>query len=178
MKDEMVLNNVNLIYTVLKKLNLYHRVDEFYDIAMIGLVKGVNNFDETKGYKLSTYLYRCIYNEILLSFRKLNSGREVPEYMTVPLSTDVTDNLTLIDVLPDKFNMEEEIIQNEIIEVLHKEISKLSECEQLVINLSFGINGHEKMGQKDICKLINTSQCNVSRIKVRALDKLKKAMSK
>lgn len=178
MKDEMVLDNINLIYVVLKKLNLYHRLDEFYDIAMIGLVKGVNYFDETKGYKLSTYLYRCIYNEILMSFRRLNSGREIPEYMAVPLETNVTDNLTLIDVLPDKFDMEEEMLKNERIERLHKEISKLSECEQLVINLSFGLNGYEKKGQKDICKLINTSQCNVSRIKVRALEKLKKAMSK
>ena len=178
MKDEMVLDNINLIYVVLKKLNLYHRLDEFYDIAMIGLVKGVNYFDETKGYKLSTYLYRCIYNEILMSFRRLNSGREIPEYMTVPLETNVTDNLTLMDVLPDKFDMEEEMLKNERIERLHKEISKLSKCEQLVINLSFGINGCEKMRQKDICKLTNTSQCHVSRIKVRALEKLKKAMSK
>lgn len=34
-KEELILNNQNLIYVVLKKLHLYDRLDEFYDIGMI-----------------------------------------------------------------------------------------------------------------------------------------------
>lgn len=177
MKDEMVLNNVNLIYIVLKKLNLYNRVDDFYDIAMIGLIKGVKKYDESKGYKVSTYLCSCIRNEILMSFRKINSGREVPENAILPLSTPIGDNLTFEDMIQDDVNVEDELIKNEKIELLYKEISKLSKQEQLVINLSFGLNGCEKTRQKEIAKNLNKSQAQVSRIKLRALKKLRKAMS-
>lgn len=177
MKDEMVLNNVNLIYIVLKKLNLYNRVDDFYDIAMIGLIKGVKKYDESKGYKVSTYLCSCIRNEILMSFRKINSGREVPENAILPLSSPIRDNLTIEDMIQDDVNVEDELIKNERIEHLYEEISKLSKQEQLVINLSFGLNGCEKTRQKEIAKNLNKSQAQVSRIKLRALKKLRKAMS-
>ena len=53
-KEKLILDNINLIYMVLKRYNLYNQLDEYYDIGMIGLVKGANTFSEDKGYKVST----------------------------------------------------------------------------------------------------------------------------
>ena len=64
-KEKLILDNINLIYMVLKRYNLYNQLDEYYDIGMIGLVKGANSFSEDKGYKVSTYLTSCITYEIL-----------------------------------------------------------------------------------------------------------------
>ena len=55
-KEKLILDNINLIYMVLKKYNLYNQLDEYYDIGMIGLVKGANTYSGDKGYKTSTYL--------------------------------------------------------------------------------------------------------------------------
>lgn len=174
--EEIVLNNTRLIYAAAKKLNVYGRLDEFYSVGMTGLVKGAKNYDETLGFKLSTYLYRCIYNEMLMTIRNNTSGKQIPEYIVTSISVPTGENLTLEDTLADTIDIEELMIKKDEISTLYKEISKLSKQEQMVINLSFGVNGYEKMKQKDICKMLNTSQSYISRVKVRALKKLRKAM--
>lgn len=173
MKDEMISKNTGLIYSVIRKLNLYNRVDEFFDIGMIGLVKGVNNYNESLGYKPSTYLYRCIYNEIIMSFRKLNSGREIPEFMKLSLSTKVFDNIELQDTIVDDLDVEETLIEKERYENLYAAISKLPEKEQLIINMYYGLNGYKETTQKDIAQLFNTTQSYISKIKLKSLKKLK-----
>ena len=175
-EEELILKNTNLIYAVIKKLKLYHRLDEFYDVGMIGLVKGAKKYDSSLGYTPSTYLYRCIYNEILMSIRRINSGREIPEYKMASLSTEIGENITLGDTIQDEKDFEEEIIKKEQITILYKELSNLTEQEQLIINLTFGVNGYQKTRQKDICEILNLSQPQVSRIKDRALNKLRKVM--
>lgn len=176
MKDEVVLKNVKLIYLALKRLNLYNRKEEFFDVGMIGLVKGANNYNDSLGYQESTYLYKCIYNALLMEIRKTKSTRHIPENSVVPLSTKFHDNLTIEDTIADEINVEEDIIKKETFSNLYHEISQLSYKERMTINLSFGLNGYEKKKQKDIADTLNTSQANISRIKVRALKKLKEAL--
>lgn len=178
MKDEIILNNINLIYSAIKKLNLYNQLDEFFSIGMIGLVRGANNYDESLGYKQSTYLYKCIYNAILMEFRNNSSTRRIPKYKLTSLSTEVGNNLTLADTIEDETDIEEDLIKKELIQELYQEISKLTAQEQLVINLSFGVNGCEKIKQNEIGIILNLSQAQVSRIKNNALSKLRKAMQK
>lgn len=177
-KEQLILKNTNLIYVALKNLNLYDKLDEYFDVAMIGLVRGANSYDESLNYKPSTYLYKCIYNELLLNIRRAKSKKRIPDYMMDRLSTPTTDNLTIEDIISNDVDIEKELIKKEQIEILHCEISKLSEREQLVINLSFGINGYEQMTQPDISEELKLSQAQVSRIRSKAIKKLRKAMSK
>lgn len=174
--EEIILNNTKLIYAAAKKLNVYGRLDEFYSVGMIGLVKGAKHYDENLGFKLSTYLYKCIYNEMLMTIRNNTSGKQIPEYVVTSISVPTAENLTLEDTFADTLDIEEEIIKKEQITTLYEEISKLSKQEQIVINLSFGVNGYEKMKLKDISKMLNISQSYISRVKARALKKLRKAM--
>ena len=60
--EKEIFENENLIYFVLKQKNL--SPEEFYDLGMIGLIKGIKSFDPSKGYARSTYLVACIKNEI------------------------------------------------------------------------------------------------------------------
>lgn len=177
-EEEIITNNTKLIYKVLKRLNLYPRKDEFYDVGMVGLVKGAKRYDSSLGYSMSTYLYKCIYNEILMSFRRVNSGREIPESAIVPLTTPIGDNLTIADTIQAATDIENEIMKKDEIEILHNEISKLSNKERLVINLYFGLNDCKRLKQKEIAKILGIKQAQVSRIKNLALKKLKKEMIK
>lgn len=174
--EEIILNNTKLIYAAAKRLNVYKRIDEFYSIGMIGLVKGAKTYDEKLGFKLSTYLYKCIYNEMLMEIRNNTSAKQIPDYVVTSISTPTGNNLTLEDMIPDTMDIEELVIQKEEISILYIEISKLSKQEQMIINLGFGVNGYEKMKIKDISKMLNISQSYVLRVKARALKKLRKAM--
>lgn len=175
-EEELITNNINLIYVVLKRLELYHKKDEYYDIGLVGLVKGAKSFDPNKGYTASTYLYKCIYNEIIMTFRK-----KTPEILS--LDTEIyTDEyghpLTLLDTIPSNIVIEEEIIKNEQLDLIYKEMTNLSKKEQLVLNYSFGINGYEKLKQEDIGVVVGISQRNVCRIKNRAIKKIKLKLKK
>lgn len=47
-KDDLVLNNTNLIYYILQKMGLYSQKEYYYDIGMMGLVKAASTYDPDK----------------------------------------------------------------------------------------------------------------------------------
>ncbi len=79
-------------------------------IGSIGLIKGINSFDSSKGVRLATYVSRCIDNEVLMYLRSTKKlGAEV--YLDDPIGKDKDDNVvTLQEVLEnnDK-NIEDEV---------------------------------------------------------------------
>lgn len=177
-RDDLILDNVNLIYYVLKKMNLYKNADEYYDICMIGLIKAANTFDESKGYTFSTYGISCIRSELLGYLRRQNSSKRKANYNTVSLEMSVYKEndgkeITLLDTLPSNDNVEEEIIVNEEKELLIEALSILDDKELLVISYMFGINGYDEIKQKDIATILGMQQGSVSRIGKRAINKMR-----
>ena len=177
-RDDLILDNVNLIYYVLKKMNLYKNADEYYDICMIGLIKAADTFNESKGYTFSTYGISCIRSELLGYLRRQNSSKRKANYNTVSLEMSVYKEndgkeITLLDTLPSNDNVEEEIIVNEEKELLIEALNILDDKELLVISYMFGINGYDEIKQKDIATILNMKQGSVSRIGKRAINKMK-----
>ncbi len=177
-RDDLILDNVNLIYYVLKKMNLYKNADEYYDICMIGLIKAADTFNESKGYTFSTYGISCIRSELLGYLRRQNSSKRKANYNTVSLEMSVYQEndgkeITLLDTLPSNDNVEEEIIVNEEKELLIEALSILDDKELLVISYMFGVNGYDEIKQKDIATILGMQQGSVSRIGKRAINKMK-----
>ena len=73
----LIERNLRLVAHIAKKYSSPNsNFDDLISIGTIGLIKGINSFNSKKGVKLSTYVSRCIDNEILMHFRatkKLNS---------------------------------------------------------------------------------------------------------
>ena len=102
-RNILIERNLRLVAHVCKKYsNSNVDQDDLISIGTIGLIKGINSFKADKGARLSTYVSRCIDNEILLYFRatkKLNS--EV--YLNEPIGKDKDDNvITLQEVLENE----------------------------------------------------------------------------
>ena len=57
----LITENHNLIYGFLKRYDL--DLDEYYDVAAIGLCKAAQSYDEEKGCAFSTLAYKCMKNE-------------------------------------------------------------------------------------------------------------------
>ena len=76
-RNILIEHNLRLVAHVCKKYsNSNVEQDDLISIGTIGLIKGINNFKPEKGARLSTYVSRCIDNEILMHFRatkKLNA---------------------------------------------------------------------------------------------------------
>ena len=180
-QEQMVLRNQGLIGLALKKLKLKYNREEFASIGMIGLCKGVLSFDKEKGYKESPYLYKSIWNEMTMYIRNQNTasrGRDI-QIMSLDYAYDLGtgEDIRLSDVLEDtNENVEEKIESAEVLNALKEEISKLKEKDRFVINHLFGIDC-EKITQKEIAKILNTSQTNIYRRKIRALRELRKELN-
>lgn len=74
--EKMIKENEKLIYFVYNKLskNVYTKrnEDELCGAGLVGLWKGCKTYDESKKMKLSTYLCKCIKNEMLQFLRSQN----------------------------------------------------------------------------------------------------------
>ena len=176
-RNILIEHNLRLVAHVCKKYaNSNVDQDDLISIGSIGLIKGINSYDVHKNIKLSTYISKCIDNEILLylrSIKKLNS--EV--YLEDPIGKDKDDNtITLKEILEnDDKPIEEEIELKLRIKKLYEKIkSSLQERERIILELRFGLNGAEPQTQHEIAKEMGISRSYVSRIETKAINKLAK----
>ena len=174
-RNLLIEKNLRLVVHVCKKYaNANIDQDDLLSIGTIGLIKGVNSFNVEKGSKLSTYVSRCIDNEVLMylrSTKKLNA--EV--YLNEPIGKDKDDNvITLEEVLENDNKSIEEIvdIKMKIKKMYHKIKEVLKDREKMIIELRFGLKGEKPKTQKEIAKMLGISRSYVSRIETKAIEKL------
>lgn len=174
-RNILIERNLRLVAHVVKKYsNTKVDPDDLISIGTIGLIKGINSFNVDKGSKLSTYVSRCIDNEILMHLRstkKLNA--EV--YLNEPIGKDKDDNVvTLQEVLEnDNRNIEDEVDLKMKIKKLYKKIGEvLKDREKTIIELRFGLGGHKPKTQHEIADMMGISRSYVSRIETKAIGKL------
>ena len=58
--------------------------------------------------------------------------------------------------------------------MLFEAVSRLSEREQTIITLRFGLNGKQERTQKEVADLLGISQSYISRLEKRIISRLKK----
>ena len=79
-KNILIEHNLRLVAHVCKKYSASNiDQDDLISIGSIGLIKGINTYDPHKSIKLSTYISKCIDNEILMYFR--TKKRKVKKYI-------------------------------------------------------------------------------------------------
>lgn len=178
-RNILIERNLRLVAHVVKKYsNTKIEQDDLISIGTIGLIKGINSFNVDKGSKLSTYVSRCIDNEILMylrSTKKLNA--EV--YLNEPIGKDKDDNVvTLQEVLEnDERNIEDEVDLKMKIKKLYSKIGEiLKDREKSIIELRFGLDGHKPKTQHEIASMFGISRSYVSRIETKAISKLNKEL--
>lgn len=163
-EEKLILDNIKLIYMVLKKMHLYKYADEYFDIGMIGLVSAAKTFDKSKGYKPSTYLANCIANEILNYLRLQNTKKRNNGIKDISIYTLVgKDEKYLLEVIPSNENIEEDAVKKEQLEFMYKEIFKLSERNKFIICSVYGLLGYKELTQIEIAKELGISRSLVSR---------------
>ena len=75
-KNILIERNIRLVAHISKKYSSTNiDQEDLISIGTIGLIKGINSYKINKGTKLSTYVSRCIDNEILMYLRTTKKHR-------------------------------------------------------------------------------------------------------
>jgi len=175
-RNKLIEHNLRLVAHIVKKYeSINYDSDDLIGIGTIGLIKGIDSYTKEKETRITTYVARCIENEILMHFRQ-NKKHQNNVSLDDSIGFDKDGNsINLIDVLEDNNKSLEEtvnLIQN--IELLNKYINKLNKREKEIISKRYGLNNTKEMTQKDIADELNISRSYVSRIEKRAITKLLK----
>ncbi len=176
-RNILIERNLRLVAHVAKKYSTSNvDTDDLISIGSIGLIKGINSFNVDKGSKLSTYISRCIDNEILMYLRSTKKlQNEV--YLNDTIGEDKDSNVvTLQEVLiADEKTIDEQVDLKLQIKKLYSKISSiLKDREKTIINLRFGLDGNKPKTQNEIAQEMGISRSYVSRIETKAIGKLAK----
>ena len=174
----LIERNLRLVVYIARRFeNTGINIEDLISIGTIGLIKAVNNFQVDKNIKLATFSSKCIENEILMHLRK-TAQQKGEVSLEEPLNTDWDGNALL---LSDILGTEEDCVLRPIEEdvdreLLRRAIAMLSEREQEIIVLRFGLGGHEEQTQKEVADRLGISQSYISRLEKRIISRLKKEM--
>ena len=177
-RNILIERNLRLVAHIMKKY--YAQTSDQEDlisIGTIGLIKGIESFDRTKGARLATYAARCVENEILMYFRaKKKSAQDVSLSDYIETGTDGAA-LALMDVVSDEEDLLERVSTREELRRLCKAVdTALTPQERQVIALRFGLGGGAALRQREVAAKTGISRSYVSRIEKKALQKLRSAL--
>lgn len=171
--DYFITENHNLIYSFLKSRNL--TIDDYYDIAAIGLVNAARNFNPKQGSKFSTYAYFVMWNEVKRQWRKETvQKREGEKYLFhYNTSRKINDDKEINDGLNCISDIRCDVENETIIKiVLENFLDKIKNEKEKKILYKF-IAGYKQI---EIAEEFNVTQSNVSRIINKLLKQLKKEL--
>ena len=175
-RNILIERNLRLVAHVAKKYsNSKVDQDDLISIGSIGLIKGINSFNLEKGARLSTYVSRCIDNEILMFLRKSNKIKgEIS--IDEPLNQDGDGNeLLLSDILGTEGDITSRRIEDEVDKKLLKEsITKLSKREKNIMELRFGFGTDKEKTQKEVADMLGISQSYISRLEKKIISKMRR----
>ncbi len=179
-KAVLIERNLRLVVYIARRFeNTGIHVEDLISIGTIGLIKAINTYKPDKNIKLATYASRCIENEILMHLRK-NSGHRIEVSIDEPLNTDYDGNeLLLSDILGTDVDcvmrpLEEDVEK----QLLTAAIAKLSDREQEIIQLRFGLSGDQEKTQKEVADIMGISQSYISRLEKKIISRLRRDISK
>ena len=159
-RNLLIERNLRLVAHIMKKY--YAQASDQEDllsIGTIGLIKGIETFDLSKGARLATYAARCVENEILMYFRsQRKSAGELSLSDCIETGKDGS-SLSVQDVVASEEDLFEDLAQKEDARKLHR-----------------AIDGVLEPREQEVAQALGISRSYVSRIEKKALEKLRDAL--
>ena len=177
-KQLLIEHNLRLVVYIARRFeNTGVNLEDLISIGTIGLIKSINTYRRDKNIKLATYASRCIENEILMHIRKI-AGQRAEVSLDEPINMDYDGNeLLLSDILGTEVDCVTSRLEDDVdLVLLRQALSQLNERERLIINMRFGLQGHQEQTQKEVAQQLGISQSYISRLEKRIMARLKKEM--
>ena len=178
-RDKLIEHNLRLVVFLAKKYeNTKIDLEDLVSIGTIGLIKGVNTYQNDKNIKLATYASRCISNEILMHIRK-NKKSKNDISLDDTLNYDAEGNeLKLSDVVGTEEDIVDRQFQDKMNrEFLANEINNLSKRDKEIMMLRYGLNNTKEYTQKEVANMLGISQSYISRIEKKVINEISKVIN-
>lgn len=175
-RDILIERNLRLVSHIVKKYySKTNDADELISIGSIGLIKGIDSFDCTKGTKLATYASRCIENELLMHFRSLKK-QSGDVLLGDAIETDKDGNpLTVEDTLADEHDLAEALETKTRWAQVKRCIETMdNERDKTILILRYGLNNKKPLTQREVAAKLGISRSYVSRIEKKVLENIRK----
>lgn len=179
-RNILIERNLRLVAHIVKKFESKNTSsDDLISIGTIGLIKGIDSYNDSKKTKITTYAARCIENEILMYFRSTKkTAGDVSLNDSIGFDKDGNE-ISLIDVLKDNTTDFAELVHTkDNIKLLSNYLTLLNEREKEIIVKRYGLLNQKEKTQKEIATELHISRSYVSRIEKRALTKMLKEFIK
>ncbi len=173
-KNILIEHNLRLVAHIAKKYADEKTLEDLISIGTIGLIKGINTFNPTKNSKLSTYISRCIENEVLM-FLRSSKKQQSEVSLDDSIGTDREgNNMTFSDILTSDTAEVSDIIFGKLeAQKLYMAMKKvLNKNEINILCWRYGLGNQKKKTQKEIADILGISRSYVSRIEKKCLEKL------
>ncbi len=180
-REELIERNMRLVAHIVRKYAATvtsWEPDDLISVGAIGLIKGIDTYDMEKKAKLSTYLARCIENEILMLLRA-DKKKKQDVSLQEPIGQDKEGNTISWD---DVLVYEDESVTEQVDLAMNKKEllaamqQELTLRERDVLERRYGLKGNKEETQRQVAKSMGISRSYVSRIEKKALEKLQKKM--
>lgn len=136
-------------------------MEDYYDLAAIGLCKAGSKFDINKS-KFSTYAYRCMFTTVFKEIRDKKAEKRIQDHQITYYQAGFDDSnggdtSTFMNYIPSKENVENSVL----LKIMFKEyVNRLKERDkQIFILFSEGYK------QGEIGRIVGCSQAQVSRVR-------------
>jgi RNA polymerase sigma factor (sigma-70 family) len=173
-RDQIAQTNLALVLAMAKRTRM-SEVD-FADLVSEGnmaLLRSVDKFDVSRGFKFSTYACRAILKAFSRAGVKFSKYRQM-------FPTDFDPKLEKSDYLEQKRDQEEEDSVDEIRQIVRNNRADLSDIEQEVIEHRFAIKQSQQqqaegqpMTLEQVGKIIGVTKERVRQIQNKALEKIR-----
>ena len=142
-RDKKITDNIGLVHSIANRFrNRGADYDDLFQAGCVGLIKAVDNFDESKGFAFSTYAVPVIMGEIKRIFR--DGG-------AIKISRSLKEKSIKVQAMRDKFlskNLREPTV-SELASLSGYDVEELSEILN-IINPVVSINMLTEEGSEEI----------------------------
>jgi len=179
-REKLINHNMRLVAHVCKKYNGAGEADDLLSVGSLGLIKGIDSYKQDKGSQLSTYVSRCIENEILMLLRA-NKKHKICVSIEEPIGVDKDgQEMSLYDIIPQKQELDPDFIveRKVIIEEIKKTMmKKLNNREFKIIGLRYGLTDGIEHTQQEVADILKISRSYISRIETKALEIIRESFT-
>ena len=179
-REKLINHNMRLVAHVCKKYNGSAEADDLLSVGSLGLIKGIDSFKKDKGSQLSTYVSRCIENEILMLLRA-NKKHKICVSIEEPIGVDKDgQEMSLYDIIPQNseqdpdYIVERKVMLEEIVTIMKRNLNKR---EYQIICLRYGLLDRIERTQQEVAEIMQISRSYISRIETKAIDIIRQEFS-
>ena len=173
-KNQLAEENIAMVYWIVNKRFEYKKISRedkinYIGEGMIGLVRAINTYDESKGYKFSTYAYKLINGEIRAYVDTQNrQKRKIDKECKASIDAPVprtNEELTYSDWIVDEKDDYKSIAEVDyILYMLEK--TKIKDIKEIVVKKA------QKYNNNEIARIIGVNENTIRKRLEKAREKL------